>query len=584
MAGRNTQEVAEPFVTPDTQAARITQDVAEPFVTPDTQTARITQETVEPFVTPDTQEARLTQIVVEVWVARSDILGGLVMANQGRVEKKSERTVWIRSYEGFSPFEWGGQCMRVEDISTPGRGVNPSFRQDPRQGGVEIAGTLRGLPGLSKASLVMKETQYDSMSDLLQSCQWTIDRRTHCKNMDYWNGWEKIRRISAAAFTERGDNGSSYDEEDTESMTTMPFTGLPAVTVRRQTVTVDLTLEAAPFAVPAASFTCIDVCHGTQCASRCDGENDCVVVVGTTLVAAGASHLLVNNRGGTHGYWTDIALTALVTDNVVDVLCFGDWLLITSGGVTDPQFILSYDRGVTQTSIAGNADMAPAGGHYAQDTDALSPAHIVAVGLLGYCYYSDDGGLSWVTADAGVATTQNLRKVKIARDNPSVVYAIGASNAIIKSENGGYNWNALTGPSPADNLTALYVKDEMHLLVGNDDGELWQSDDGGITWTRQALTGDFTPAAGVTQIYDIVGAGNDVVYMIVHDTADTKQLLYRNVDGGATGRWYLEDNGDLTGRAATQMPNAIACCGVNKAIVVGGETGAPSSGFVAIAA
>jgi len=517
-------------------------------------------------------------------ISFQDALGGMVNMS-GRVIKKTENTVYLRAADGFDPFEWGGKCMRIDDITKPRTGLNPAYCQDPRTGEVTLDGQLKTLAGLPTSTLVMKETQFDTVADSLENCFWDIDRRTHCKDLDYWNGWEKIRRICAGKLTERTDMGSDYDTDESENLITMPVIGSgDVITIRRVATSVQQSPESI-----AASWVAASVCHGEKCGSRCDSEKQCVIAMVSTLVAAGSPHLLMNNAGGASGYWTDIELTEWTVDGANDVVCLGDFILIVSDGETNP-FLRSYDQGVTRVALAGNADMAT---NPPQCLDALDQSFVIAGAENGYIYGSTDAGSTWLTLDAGVATTLDISKIVICKTNPAVIYAIPDGNFIIKSENGGETWFSIDGPVPGDNITAIWVYDENHLLIGTDMGEVWESNDGAENWTMQEALPEVTAAAdGTTIIQDFASCGCGVVWLIWKDTsvtsyqADTEQYLFRNVDNGASGRWFVPENGHLVISPAQggSIPESVVCCGPNRALVVGGEITGTASGFVALAA
>lgn len=508
------------------------------------------------------------------------------MPDNGRVIRMQENTVWLSPADDFEVFEWGGQCMRIGDIAKPRGSVNPTYCQDPRNTGVQITGVVRGLPGLPTTELVMKEIQRDEKADELENCPWHIDRRTHCKDLDQYNAWEKIRRICGGYITDRTDQGSTFDADDTENLITMAVTGSSdVISIYRTAVSVDQAPESI-----AAQWVAASVCHGERCAGRCDSETECVIAIVSTLVAAGTAHLMVNTRGGHPSYWTDYAITEFDGDDARDVICLGDFILVVGDNNNDSAFVRSLDQGVTLTAIAGSADMTA---NPVTKMDAITQAWLLAVGENGYIYGSTNQGSDWETLDAGIVTTQDYNNIKIARNNPLVAYAVGDSNAIAKTENGGETWFALTGPSPTDNLWGLYILNERHILVGNDDGELWESSDGGETWSQQDDLPGLTSTAGETIIKEIVSCGCGVLYLIVKTTTFTsfsvgaEQYVYRNVDKGASGRWFLPEGGkldvDKVTSTTSQTPEDIVCCGPNRALIVGGETSTPT-GFAALLA
>lgn len=514
-------------------------------------------------------------LVLYYTLSFSGALGGLAM-NSGRTIKKNDNTVWLRDASGFDQFVWGGPCMRVDDITKPRSGLNPAYCQDPRTGKPILKDALSTLTGLPTSTLVMKESQSDTMADALENCFFDIDRRTHCKDLDYWNGWEKIRRICAGKITERTDMGSDFDQDEAENMTTMPVTGSgDVITIRRISATFEQTATTETI---AASWVAGSVCHGEKCGSRCDSEKQCVIAIVSTLVAAGSPALGINNNGGKAGYWTMIPMTEWTVDGANDVVCLGDFILVVSDGEASP-FLRSYDQGVTRFALAGHADMVA---NPPRCLDAIDQSFIIAGAENGYIFVTADGGSTFEVADAGVATTEDINKVAICRTNPGVIYAIGQNNAIVKSENGGLSFFALTGPSAADNLVDLFIYDENHLLVANDDGEIWETDDGGENWTQQEdLPGGLTLTAGACKI-SFSGCGCGVVNLSFSDSTANEDVIFRNVDNGASGRWFMVDNGD-TALPANHIYDDIICCGPNRSIALGGDSVAGLTGIVAVA-
>ena len=73
---------------------------------------------------------------------------------------------------------------------------------------------------------------------------------------------------------------------------------------------------------------------------------------------------------------------------------------------------------------------------------ALDQSNIWVVTGGGNVHYSEDGGVTWTTQDAGVATSSNLLAVHFA-DN-KVGFAGGASDDVIRTIDGGVSWSAVT--------------------------------------------------------------------------------------------------------------------------------------------
>lgn len=306
----------------------------------------------------------------------------------------------------------------------------------------------------------------------------------------------------------------------------------------------------------------VDTCRPEKCPG-CDPQRDCVVVAVSNKVTTKGSFLYVNKHGGDLDQWmTGITLTNWTSDGEepTSILCLGDFVLITNNVAAGVYY--SDDLG---TTLVEHTETAWSDGP--NSTDAIDQSFIVLVADAGHIWGSYDAARTWEILDDAHATTQNLTRVMIARDNPQVIYAIGASDTVVKTENGGRNWFTQTGPCAGDGLKALWVKDQFHVLVINDDGEVFETSDGAETWAQQAA---LPGLEGTPTGEDMVGCGCDGLWAIVaHSSAGigTNHYIFRNVDGGASGKWYVPKEV----QTPSYEPLGIACCDINTAIVVGGQ-------------
>lgn len=329
-------------------------------------------------------------------------------------------------------------------------------------------------------------------------------------------------------------------------------------------------------ALPTLNAALLDVttCQPSRCPDGCDDQADCVIVAVSEVVGAATSHLLVNLEGGEIDGWdAAITLTGFGANAADRVLCLGDFVIAVS--TADLSIIRSDDRGTTQVEVT-NAVVTDWTAHAPTCIDGLDQTYILMGGTTGYVYRSLDAGRTWETVDEANATAQTLAEIMIARDNPLVAYAVGGLGHVIRTDNGGETWYAAAVPS-ADPLLSLLVVSQSHVLVINDDGEIWETTDSATTWTQQITPpGGFT--ADVTQAA-ITGCGCDVMFMTQSQAASFK--VWRNVDGGASGFW--RDANDITGDSfdLSVLGRAITCCNGNRAIVVGGATGKAMAALIA---
>jgi len=488
------------------------------------------------------------------------------MATSGNVYGVTDSHVYLKKHGVLTPFVWGGRCMRLEDGTEALGGVNVTTRQNPR-GGLERDGVRAEGPGATTTGLAMKRIQRDTMKTELRRCFYDVDKRVHCSGIDRDSPykWEEITRFCQAKMTDRRTSGTAWEGTD-EDMVTFSVTALSVDDIYRVSGSLgepahdDLSLNITVLDV--------DVCQPERCPDFCDEQEECVVVA-VTEDDASNSYLLVNLYAGDLDRWTAQTLTAFGANDADAVVGIGEFVVAVSTG--DTSIIYSDDLGVTQVNI-DQATYADWGAHPPTQIDAIDQTFIVMCGEDGYVYGSFDAARSWETLSDGTATDQDLSRIMIARDNPQVIYAIGytASNAVIKSENGGESFFPLTAPAGGV-LSSLDVIDQSTVLIGTDAGEVFQSVDSGGTFVEQGDLPGLSTKANY-EIEDICHSGCGVLYLVANDDSGNHQQIFRNVDGGASGRWYEPADYEDPGTANRML--AVTCCGPNHALVVGGQAGA----------
>jgi len=138
----------------------------------------------------------------------------------------------------------------------------------------------------------------------------------------------------------------------------------------------------------------------------------------------------------------------------------------------------------------------------AKNPNAMSSAdvrHTWIVGNGGYVYFASNIKVGVTVQDPGVATTQHLQAVH-ALDVKNVL-AVGNSNAVLFTVNGGSTWESVTGPAVGVNLGACWMWGEKVWFVGEGaggTGKLWLTVNGGMTWSQVGLPATYS------RIYKIV--------------------------------------------------------------------------------
>lgn len=145
------------------------------------------------------------------------------------------------------------------------------------------------------------------------------------------------------------------------------------------------------------------------------------------------------------------------------------------------------------------------------------------VGDLGYIYTTTDptGGVSVI--DAGEATVDHLNAVHAISESFAV--AVGNNGAVVVIENDLASPSTSVPVGVGITLNCVFVKSEKEWFVGDDNGDVWYTLDGGITWVERTL-----PGAAPTTITDIAMSSESVLY--IAGVVASNGRLYISVDGG----------------------------------------------------
>jgi photosystem II stability/assembly factor-like uncharacterized protein len=151
-------------------------------------------------------------------------------------------------------------------------------------------------------------------------------------------------------------------------------------------------------------------------------------------------------------------------------------------------------------------------------------SHIWLASADGYIYKSIDGGVSWVAKESATIHAADNHFVNFADKSYGIVG--GAAGVISVSSDGGETW--LAGGVPAASAARCGWRfDKNRCLVGLDNGALYRSVDGGLTWTVQ-VTG--FPAGALRSMWFV----NEYQGFLLHNTAAPLGTVYSTNDGGNT--------------------------------------------------
>jgi photosystem II stability/assembly factor-like uncharacterized protein len=174
--------------------------------------------------------------------------------------------------------------------------------------------------------------------------------------------------------------------------------------------------------------------------------------------------------------------------------------------------------------------------------DPNDPSNMVAGAENGHAYYSRDAGASWTqsTALISVAHGRNASarvELAYAKNRPNLVYmsldngpsATAARGEIWKSEDGGVTWTMLSSPAHLseqgdyDNTIWVDPTNENHILTGGLD--LYQSMDGGVNFARVSTWQQAGPGAPQPH-------ADHHTIVSVPNFSDSNPIVYFGNDGG----------------------------------------------------
>lgn len=269
--------------------------------------------------------------------------------------------------------------------------------------------------------------------------------------------------------------------------------------------------------------------------------------------------------------WSTINPTPLSTAGKCDRLyIIGEYLVLTRSEAAS----LSHLYALLSDVDAGTNNYTSVTGYTATKGPvamfARSVADIIVVGLGGYIYNLTGPTSTPAVVDAGSVTAQNLNDV---HGFGRVVIAVGASNAFVKSSDGGLTFSSVTGPNVGVALNAVWCLSDTEYYVGSADGKLHFTEDGGTTWTLISMDSD------IDEIHQIRFVNRHVGYIAAEASAATvKGRVYRTTDAGVT---WQKGAPSLNNALTTPVDiNTVTAPSVNK--VLGAGIGA-SNGIAALA-
>jgi photosystem II stability/assembly factor-like uncharacterized protein len=199
-------------------------------------------------------------------------------------------------------------------------------------------------------------------------------------------------------------------------------------------------------------------------------------------------------------------------------------------GGTAMEINYTDDAGVTAWTNVAVGTTANEGGLTGQSIFAFDQEHIWICTDAGEVYFSDDGGLTWVSQNATGASGGNaLHSIHFYDANIGV--AVGASTTVIITIDGGENWTASPAVPGAGTLNTVRMPgpNSQTIVVGDNASDVYHSYDFGTSWTSSWATG-----------VDIVSldAPASSVYFMADNLAAASDVIRQSADGGNSWQNY----------------------------------------------
>lgn len=469
--------------------------------------------------------------------------------------------IWVQPDGPGTTMRYLG-CHTLDDVDEPGGGIKDLIRCFKADGtGWKILGNTRNPPDIVTTSITgLIENTADWLETIVEgaNCPFPlyINGKT-CPPYDVFGGAVRWYALENAEIGARGLMGLAHREEDNVSEQSFDITAWPPLIRGRGISTDRLDFDGDQNLNDIAS------CSTPSCAGDCGAAVDACETLVAVADGGAAGEVWISFDHGVSWAVGPIEPYVGFTYDLKSVVCFPidsetTRILVARDGVAGMPMHVYYtdDWGANWTDVTVGGPHGY-GAVYGGAMHALDMYHIWLVTTDGVngsdMWFSDDGGETWT--EQALADDTNLYYAVWFRDELTGL-VVGAADEIETSINGGEVWGASGDTGSGGDLLIVTENAGGSLwYVGTDDGNVYVSDDNGLTWTQQEFPGD-----GAGAVYGIDFYSRTVGYM-VHSPTNATGRVYRTRNGGAS--WELESatfDGELY---------SIIACTVNDAFSVG---------------
>lgn len=443
--------------------------------------------------------------------------------------KTSDVSVWIQPSGTNTQPKYIG-CIDVGDITEPGGGIAELAQCFATDGnGWRTVNYSKEKPGIVGTDLTGFVPEVRGELERYRGCPMNIFFMLRDGGRpNIFTNYRRGSALFSSLIGEKTRMGFGHRSDDVNSGLKWTVTALPPVIDFWQLTALRVSL------VSTEALTSIAFCNAPRCATDTAPAQDVCEVgyaAGAALSGATPNVFKTTDGGAT---WANTAADPFAIDqDIRGIVCFpitgGRTRIVVGLGTTaagaPAKIAYSDDAGATWTSVSIGSTNA----HFVNNANALfayDSYNLWAGVSAGYIHYSSDGGKTWTTQLSGGAGAVVIHAIHFATDR--VGYAVGASDTVIKTLDGGRTWAAVTATGASATLNTVFTLDAQRAWVGTATGKLYYTKDGGTTWTQRRFDGDNT--GSITCVRFI----NELVGFMSWQTSGPVGTLYRTVDGGYT--------------------------------------------------
>lgn len=249
--------------------------------------------------------------------------------------------------------------------------------------------------------------------------------------------------------------------------------------------------EAIGGSVTTREIYTVDVYTGNDCENCPDPCDRILATMAGASATPGTQPTLLYSADGGETWTSQTISTLFSNEDIADGAIIGGDIVYVSNIANEIHYTdveLLYDATNTWGQTV-NGFVKNKGPRAISSADAR---HSWIVGDGGYVYFVKNHKVGVEVQDAGVVTTQNLLAVHAYDINN--VLAVGNSNAVLYTSNGGVSWLSVTGPAVGINLGACWMWDKDNWFVGEGaggTGKLWLTSNAGRTWSQVGLPSSY---------------------------------------------------------------------------------------------